>query len=257
MREKMRRLAIFVEGYTELLFTDRIITEIASMNQIAIEHQQIRGGGRSGKSAKKIKVLTAPLSTQEKVLYVLIVDCGNDRLVAQRIREEHASLTAKGYEKIVGLRDVFPEFTKEEIPKLRRGMYYGIKKSLAPVKFILSVMEIEAWFLAEHKHFPLVDPAITVAEIRMQLGFDPESDDMSNRLTPRSDLEAAYVIGGKVYEKGNADCTINKLDYEYMYTDLKSRIPDLAELISTIDHFLTNPETLVDPIERDQQRCQE
>lgn len=234
----MRRLAIFVEGYTELLFVDRIIREIAAKNQIAIHLRQIRGGGRSGKVPRTYLEIRIPKVVKDESLYVLIVDCAGDSLVPQRIREEHASLTKAGYEKIIGLRDVYPKFTKADIPKLLERMKYAIKTSLAPVQFILSVMEIEAWFLAEHNHFPLVDAAITVEAIRTLLRFDPESDDMSDRPEPTCDMVAAYGIGGKVYEKGAAECTIDKLDYDYVYMVLRDRIPGLAELLDTIDGFL-------------------
>lgn len=234
----MRRLAVFVEGYTELLFVDRIIKKIAAKNQVAIEHRQIRGGGRNGKATRTYAVISTPHAAQGESLYVLIVDCGGDHLVAQRIREEHAWLTNAGYQKIVGLRDVYPECAKADIPKLRRGLQYGVKTSLAPVQFILSVMEIEAWFLAEHNHFPLVDSTITVDAVRALLGFDLVSDDLSDRPEPTSDMVAAYWIGGKVYEKGAAECTIDKLDYDYVYVVLRERISELAELLDTIDDCL-------------------
>ena len=127
---------------------------------------------------------------------------------------------------------------KADVPKLRRGLKYGVKTSLVPVKFILSVMEIEAWFLAEHNHFPLVDSAITVGAIQAALGFNPESDDMSDRPQPTNDMMAAYGLGGKMYQKGAAKGTIDKLDYDYMYVVLRERIPELAELLTTIDGYL-------------------
>lgn len=234
----MRRLAVFVEGYTELLFVDRMIKEIASKNQIAIQHRQIRGGGRNGKTPRThIEIFTPEICNGES-RYVLIVDCGGDQLVAQRIREEHAALTRSGYEKIVGIRDVYPEFTKDDIPRLRQGMMYGVKTSLAPVQFVLSVMEIEAWFIAEYNHFPKIDPAITVEIIRDRLGFDPTLGDLSDRLNPAGDISSAYGIGGKAYEKGAATGTIDKLDYAYIYADLCSRIPDLGSFLRTVDRFL-------------------
>lgn len=235
----MRRLAIFVEGYTELLFVDRMFSEVAAKNQIAMHHRQIRGGGKKGRTPKTYVELRTPTAPPLESLYVLIVDCGGDHLVAQRVREEHTSLTKLGYEKIIGLRDVFPEFTKADIPKLQRGLRYGVKTSLVPVQFILSVMEIEAWFLAEHNHFPLIDPVITLDSIRNMLGFDPATDDMTARPTPANDMVNAYGIAGKEYVKGFADGTIQKLDYDHVYMGLRQRIPELAELLDTIDTFLS------------------
>lgn len=231
----MRRLAIFVEGYTELLFADRIIQEIADKNKLVIEHRKIRGGRNVAKTYIDLQI---PASTDGKTLYILIVDCGGDRVVSQRIREEQKYLTNAGYEKIIGLRDVYPDFKKTEIPKLRASANYGIKTSLVPVQIVFSVMEIEAWFLAEHNHFPLIDPAITVNAISNTLGFNPELDVMSDREAPADDMVAAYNIGGKAYVKGAAESTIAKLNYDYMYVDLKERVPDLAEFVDAIDAFV-------------------
>lgn len=244
----MRRLAIFVEGYTELLFVDRLIQEIAEKSKIAIQHRKIRGGGKKSGLSKKIVELQTPVTTSRQSLYFLIVDCGGDNLVAQRIREEHESLTSIGYEKILGLRDVFPAFSHADIPKLKQGLRYGVKTSLTPVQFILSVMELEAWFLAEHNHFLQIDTMLTPEVIRSNLGFDPAADDMTTRLTPAKDLVSAYNIAGKIYTKGDAKTTVDKLDYEYLYTELIERIPELRELLDAINIFINSPDSSRDQI---------
>ncbi len=236
----MRRLAIFVEGRTELLFIDRLIREVAERSQIAVHQRSIRGGGKSGSPRKYIEIQTPVLGNDES-FYVLIVDCGGDHLVAQRVREEHQSLTNNGYDAVIGLRDVFPDFTKADVPRLRTMMRYGVRTKLIPVHFFLAVMEIEAWFLSEHNHFPLVDPAITVDAIHTNLGFNPELDDMSARLEAASDLNDAYQIGAKSYVKGDGRGTVDKLSYDYIYLSLRDRIPDLQGLLSVVDAFLGPP----------------
>ena len=40
----MNRLAVFVEGYTEAVFVEKLIEEIAGQNKVLIEHRKIRGG---------------------------------------------------------------------------------------------------------------------------------------------------------------------------------------------------------------------
>jgi hypothetical protein len=237
----MRKLAVFVEGYTELLFLDRLVYEIAERSQVAIQHRKIRGGGSKSRKPRRLIELQTPTLTPEHTLFFLIVDCGGEDLVRQRIQEEHNSLTKAGYEKIIGLRDVFPKYSQDEIPKLKKGLKYGIKTSLIPVQFILSVMELEAWFLAEYNHFPKVDSALTTDAIQTQLGFNPIIDDMTNRAEPANDLVAAYAIVGKTYIKGNSQSTIEKLDYEHIYEVLPNQISQLNELITAINSFIQPP----------------
>lgn len=74
----MKRLAIFVEGYTEVLFVQRLISEVAGANNIVIEHSQIRGGR---KAPRCISVVKAGKQVTHEKYYVLVVDCGGDALV--------------------------------------------------------------------------------------------------------------------------------------------------------------------------------
>jgi hypothetical protein len=231
----MNRLAVFVEGYTEAVFVKKLIEEIAGQNKVLIEYKKIRGGRTT---PRRMWALKASKPTGEEY-YVLLLDCGGDDLVKTRIQEEHDNLTKKGYSRLIGIRDVRPTFTHEDIPKLEAGLPKYIKTSLAPVVFILSIMEIEARFLAEATHFPRIEPSITVAAIRANLGFDPENDSMEQRLRPADDLNACYALGGKAYLKHQAKITVDALDYALIYTELRSRIVYLDRLISVIDAFLT------------------
>lgn len=230
----MRRIAFFVEGATELLFVRRLFTEVAGAKNVAIECQRITGGSSV---PKRILTIQAALADPESKFFVLVVDCGGDRQVATRIREEHQRLTQLGYEMIVGLRDVYPDFVLTDVPKLQAGLRYGIKQSLAPVDFVLATMELEAWFLSESTHFPRIDPALTDTLITTSLGFDPGRDDMTQRPTPASDLNLCYQLVGKSYKKGGND-TIDAIDYGEIYLSQTSRIGQLAKLTTLIESFL-------------------
>jgi hypothetical protein len=232
----MHKLAIFVEGYTELCFVDRLIAEIANANHLAVEHMKISGGSTVPRRMKRIKA--ANLTTQTK-FFVLIYNCEGDKQVKTRIQEEHASLSKSDYQKIIGIRDVKP-IARADIPKLEWGLRGGIKTSLIPVEFILSIMEIEAWFLSEFTHFPRIDPLIDVASISANLGFNPQTDDMSQRIDPLADMTNCYLIAGKKYSKGNALTTVNALDMDKVYFNLRTTIPYLNTFLNSIDGFLSS-----------------
>lgn len=232
----MNRLAIFVEGYTEVVFVEKLIEEIAGLNRVSIERREIRGGG---KSRRTMKVIRAAKPYPRQDYYVLLFDCGGDESVKTRILEEHDNLTKAGYSRLVGIRDVRPTFTYEDIPKLEAYLPKYIKTKLAPVTFILAIMEIEAWFLAEATHFPRIEPSITIAAIKASLGFDPENDNMELRPYPSRDLNSCYAIGGKTYVKHQVNVTVDALDFAFVYTDLRSKIHYLDRLISVIDKFLS------------------
>lgn len=231
----MNRLAIFVEGNTEVIFVKKIIEEIAGRNKIYVEQGTIRGGATAPRSL----TIKASNSINNNEYYVLILDCGNDKLVKTRILEEHENFTQKGYSKIIGLRDVRPDFTYSDIPKLEMALQKYVKTKFIPVEFVLSVMEIEAWFLAETSHFQKVSPNITLELIKSTLGFDPENDDMGKRPTPTQDLDNCYRIGEKSYSKRAVSSTINKLDYALMYLHFGNKDKYFKRLVKSIDAFLS------------------
>jgi hypothetical protein len=239
----MNKLAVFVEGYTEVLFVDKLIEEIAGKANVTIEHKSISGGSRA---RRKIETIKAARRNGNERYYVLIVNCGGDRQVKSRIIEEHQNLTERRFSSIVGLRDVRPDFAHADIPKLERSLQMHIKTKLIPVRFILAVLEIEAWFLAEATHFERIDPAITVAVIKSTLGFDPQNEDMQQRLAPADDLDKCYAIGSKRYEKRESATTVEALDFGLIYCDLRDRIPYLGQLIGHVEQFLAQPSPHVD-----------
>ncbi len=231
----MNKLAVFVEGYTELVFIAKLIKEIAGEDHVIIERRQIRGGASCRRTMKRMDV-TKPETGQE--YFVMIYDCAGDELVNSCIREQHENLTKSGYSKIIGLRDVRPNFTHADIPKLERYLLFRIKTSLIPVEFILAIMEIEAWFLAESTHFQKIDPAITVEAIKETLRFDPDNDDMEQRLTPADDLNECYGIGGKSYSKGQVETTVNALDFAEVYVKFPEKFKYFKRMVGSIEEFL-------------------
>lgn len=232
----MRRIAFFVEGYSEVLFVERLVREIAGRNNVFIETGFIRGG-RS--IPRQLTILSGADRDSGCEYYVLILNCQGDHQVATRIIEEHVGLAQEGYEKIIGLRDVRPVFTHAEIPRLRNNMDALLNKASVPTEMVLSIMEIEAVFLGESSHFEKISPEITLEAIRNGLGFDPALDDMQLRAEPAADLAACYAIGGKGYSKSAVKDTVDVLDFDRVYLDLSERFFSVARLASNIDEFLT------------------
>lgn len=235
----MRRLAMFVEGFTELKFIEKLVREIADRKDIAIKQQRIIGGTTR---AKQYITLHADTPSKGCTHYLLLIDSKGDAAVAQRIREEHESLTAAGYERLIGLRDVRPDFDRKDIAQLRTGLKYGIKTKLAPVEFFLAIMEIEAWFLAEDTHFSRVHADITPERIESILGFNPRTDDMSLRDNPAQDLIDCYALEGVQYDKGG-EFTVPLLDMVHMYAETAPRVQDLQGLIASLEDFLSSDAT--------------
>jgi len=233
----VKKLAIFVEGQTEQLFIDKLISEIAGKNSIVIEKRKITGRNRSIYQWMR---LYASSTEQGHGFFVLIIDCTGYSTVKSDIRDNYGSLVSNGYSAIIGIRDVFPEVKYADIGKLRSGLNYGLKTNPICVLFALGVMEIETWFICEHTHFARVNSALTTAYIKANLGFDPSVDDIQLRPNPSVDLDAIYKLVGMRYKKDyrRIHRILDQLDYLLLYLDIRQRLPDLNILIESIDTFL-------------------
>ena len=235
MDDEIRKIAIFVEGWTELLFVEKLLEELAGLHKVLIEKQQIKGGN---KVPRHIVTVDAARPQTNERFFVLLVDCGGDHQVAGRIKEEHERLNNAGYQKIIGLRDIRPQFTAADVGKLEINMRKYIKTSLIPVQFVLAMLEIEAWFLAEHTHFERVDPSLGLDVVRNALGFDPSVENVGTRAVPSADLQTVYQLAGKSYAKPATD-TIGALDFESVYVNVRPRVQELNSMLDSLDEFLT------------------
>jgi hypothetical protein len=234
----VKRLAIFVEGETEQLFSEYLVREMATAAQLKIELREARGGKTT---RRRNRIVEAVADNPDLKWYVLIVDCSGDGGVRSRIGEEYKNLTKHKYDVIIGLRDA-PK-NRSEIPRLRAGLPVGLPTDPLSVVFVLAIMEIEAWFLAEHTHLPKIDPCLTPAHIKAKLGFDPSIDNMQLRDRPEQDLNKTYELAGKRYQKGRAaQQTIYLLDCNRIVLEMVDKDDDLRRLVETIAGLLLTDE---------------
>lgn len=239
----MNRLAIFTEGETEQLFAEWLVREMVSVANLKIELRRARGGKST---RRRTRIVEAVADDPSVKYYVLIVDCGGDGGVKSRILEEYQRLADHGYKAIIGLRDAPRQ--RADIPRLRQGLQQGVPPAPVPVDFVLAIMEIEAWFLAEYTHFQRVNERLTPALIQVNLGFDPCNDNMQLRDRPAQDLNNAYQLVGERYQKGRAaQRTIYLLDCARVALELTD--PDITRFIELLDRFLQPGQ--IDPINGD------
>ena len=231
----MKKLAIFVEGQTEQIFVGKLLEEIAGQKNIRIN---IRA--KDPKQIGRITSINMSDMTNHSIqYYVLIYNCCNDDALVSDISEQYASLVNDGYNKIIGLRDVYPKFAISEIDKLERGLKFSLRgKDFA--KVVLAVMETEAWFLSEWKHFEKISPILTPAKIHEKLGFNPQTDDMEERPNPAEDLNRVYQLAGRSYQKRRkqTETIVSSLDYDFLYLELVEKVHRLGEFVSHINTFM-------------------
>ncbi|MEG4808983.1 DUF4276 family protein [Microcoleus sp. F8-D3] len=232
-----KKIACFVEGQTEQIFVEKLFKEIAGYKKISIETYKFQGG----KDNRRIQSLKLSI-VKDAPFFVLLYNCDCDSQVLSDIRKQHESLTNSGYEKIIGLRDLYPEplEKKQEIEKGIRGFLKPLQKIGVPISVILAVMEIEAWFLAEWNYFAKIDNRLTCDFILQKWGLDLRIIDIEQRAHPSQDLDEIYRLVSRNYDKSEQTSQeiINNLDYELLYLHLLNSVKQLKRFIDEIDSFL-------------------
>jgi hypothetical protein len=243
----MKKMALFVEGGTELAFTEKLLREVAGEKNITIRTERDRGGVKS----KRMRTLVGTVEATGEVKYeARIVDCGNDDRVRSVIIDNYKTLCTEEFQAIVGIRDVRGnrdgvEATFADVVAIRRWMDHGVSTQPIRPVIVLAVMETEAWFLAEHSHFIRIDPQFTLEYVTQVLAFNPSVGDVEQRAQPSEDLHLVYQTVGKAYltvdgkkSKVTTQPTIDALDSGIVFLELKDRVPGIRPLISAIEEFL-------------------
>lgn len=233
----MKRIAFFVEGQTEQIFVNRLIKEILGTESVNIIQKQFTGGT----NAPKQEIVRSMSLSRRPRYEILISNCGSDNRVKSEVMENIVNLRERGYEKIIGLRDLYP-LPIEDLEKLEKGLRFlpgKLKDQAAYFDIIIAIHEVETWFLAESNHLRKVDKRLTGHFIKERLGFNPYSDNPELREHPAKDLNDIYQLVGKSYTKRywQVSKLVNRLDYNNIRHNIRYEIKPLNELITAIETF--------------------
>ncbi len=235
----MKKIAVFTEGQTEQIFSEQIIRHIAGEKQISIVVEKASGGSKNNNRIIEIK---ARSESKNSEYFILIVNCGNDSRVKSDILERHNNLLTQGYQKIIGIRDVYPHVKFNEIAKLRDGLSSNLPTSAQNILFVLCIMEIESWLMAEYNHFEKIHPNITVERIKKELHIDVINDDLTQRPRPSEDLSNIYWLEKEEYNKSQTiiNKILNALDKIHLKNVVAHKFEDLLRFYKEIELFFSH-----------------
>lgn len=232
----MRKLAIFVEGLTEQILVRHMLQAVLGQNRIAIQTVKITGGHNVRMS---FTVMRAAHVERQTDYYIMIYDCGGETNVKGYLMAHRDKLVSSGYTMIMGLRDAYPNFQRDEVPKLLRGLNYRLPQKRAATHIYLALMETEAWFLGEYRHLKKVSAKLTPQFVEKRLGFNPQTENMEDRDHPSADLKAAYQLVGHDYtkKKDRLNAVVSKLDFNYFTHALAQKMPSLGTFVKGLETF--------------------
>lgn len=232
----MKKLAIFVEGLTEQILVRHLLQAVLGQNRIAIQAVKITGGHNVRMSFTVMRAAHVDRLTD---YYVLIYDCGGETNVKGYLMAQREKLISNGYTAVLGLRDVYPNFTREDVPKLLRGLNFKLPQKKARTHIYLAIMETEAWFLGEYNHLKKVSRKLSPEYVRKHMGFNPKTENMEDRDHPSEDMKRIYQSVGHDYTKkrDRLNAVVSKLDFYYFTHELAAKMPSLGQFITGLERF--------------------
>jgi hypothetical protein len=230
----MKKVAIFVEGLTEQLFVIELIKHLFGKNCITIDIMQFTG--KAG--ARNISIIKGANISQDTLYYFRIYDChggGNKSTVKSDLSEQLSGLLKQSFSSIIGIRDVYP---LTDIIKLRQMMSANIPVSNIPIKIILAINEVEAWFIAEENHYQVISSILTINLVNSIAKIDIRKDTTETILHPAGVLHDIYKCAGLSYinkKTNQIQRTVNALDYNNLFSNVSSRNNSFKELLDSLD----------------------
>ena len=207
----MSKIAVFVEGQSELIFVREFLLKKYIYNVDITCMELFKGGNLV--PAEYDYIIGAELK-------YLLVNIGNDQKVLSVILEREKGLFNQGYDRVIGLRDMYSQAYKEISTVINEELNKKIKhdinevirtKSSNPEKIFMrfSIMEIEAWFLGLYKIFEKVDGELTKNYIYEKLGIDLSESDPETSFFKPADI--VYNI-----------CNLKKINYKKSKSNTES-----------------------------------
>lgn len=209
----MKKVAIFAEGQTELIFVRDFLLRLIDPSKLSLECMELL--------AHKLSRVSYPYSCPNPEVHFMIINVHGDEGVLSSIKEREKSLIEKsGYEKIIGLRDMYcdayerlsPSAINDNVSKQLIQSHNSTIQNMTysnRIKLHFAIMEIEAWFLAMYNVFRKIDSRLTTDYIQEKLGIDLKNiDPQTEFFRPCKQVNDIFVLCKRQYSKKRGDCEL-------------------------------------------------
>ena len=226
----MRKVCVFVEGQTELIFVREFLLKWYEYQGISIACYQLIGND------------TLPAEydypMQDADVHYQLVNVGNDNRVLSWLLNRVDSLKSEGYELIIGLRDMYCEFYRKKsktidlelnqqiIDNVQEQIVHKLAEDTNMVAFHFAIMEIESWILAMYQSLLKKFADLKLDDI--QAIYDVQACIDSSIYHPAEMLDKVFQLADCRYEKHKTDANsilsyIGKEDFELLYKSGRSQ----------------------------------
>jgi hypothetical protein len=210
----MKKVVIFVEGYCEATFLKYLLLLIYNTSFLTI-------------SFIKLNTFTddpfiAPHIGGDTKLNIQVRIVGNDERVLSSIKDSANNIFLKGWNSIVGLRDMNSAKYERELQKQNKTprtvcdsvnqVFTNLAKQVIltlpnqdKINLFFSIMEIETWLLCFYNKYPNIDSRLSLEEITKTTHINLEEVNLELIFKPSKLIIQIFKIISRTYSKNIRD----------------------------------------------------
>jgi len=200
----MNKIAVFTEGQGELIFVRYLLLQTVNPEHLSFECHALRSSRLHSRPYK----YCSPNAT----VHYLIVDIGNDETVLSAIAERQEYLVSKGYDLIIGLRDMYSKAyckrSRQIDDAVTRSFIESHKNTIRKmdncerIRIFFAIMELESWLLSMYNLFEKIHADLSCEYIESKLGFNlSQINPEVEFFHPATKLSAILELVGEKYTK--------------------------------------------------------
>lgn len=230
----MRKIVLFVEGQAEQIFIREMLLRryVYDAKIVCIRCLQL--------IAEQLKFAEFDYGNEDAPNYYMIINAGGDNKVLSAMLRRHAGLISNGYQMIIGLRDMYSRFYREQSPvvdhELNKEILLSARHQIEEAKISnviihFAIMEVETWMLA------LLDKwKGNISNEDILQYFNPE-EKLEEIYHPAEVVKAITGISGTPYDKHASQVNSIMTNIEWNdYNDLyqSNRCPSFNSFIDDL-----------------------
>jgi len=235
----MINIAFFVEGQTERIFIQELLSEYLTYSKYTIEAIKMIG-------KKSRRIITKRNISPEIEYNILIYDVGCDEKVVSVLLERAENMINQHkYHRLFAIRDLHPKKreNKEKIIDLVKHEFN--KKPFGKhLRFVLAIMETESWFLADHNLFYRINNKLSPNYIKNKLNIDLIKNDPELYESPAVKVGKILSLVGIKYKKREKQSynICHNIDYAFLCfgKEIDNKISSFKYLIKCINESLNH-----------------
>jgi hypothetical protein len=176
----MKKIAIFTEGQSELIFIRNLLLKLINNNELGFECFKL--------NADSYKDVPYKYNPPNAKIFFLIINVQNDSKVTSAIKERGKNLFERGYELVIGVRGMYSEaYDKQARGKIDNKTTAKVRNLInreignmngsRNILIFFAIMEFESWLLSMYNLFCKINGKLTIYYIEEKIGFNLKNID--------------------------------------------------------------------------------